>query len=117
MGYRKKIELNLLRDLISNQDGIFAYLVPSRYKVSIESLFKIIRKYDKYIEYKDGKIIVIEERKNDLIKTYFPSLRNKQKDNGNLIIPAVYIGTQIGIDDFYFPQIFRKDTDQEEPAF
>lgn len=112
MGYRKKLELDILKDILKSKDGVYVYKLPPRYKISSQTMFVILRKYRKYIEYTEGKVRVIPGQEKELEgKCFFRTLEDEK--NG-ILIPSCYIGRQIGIDDFYCPRQFR---DQEELAF
>lgn len=114
MGYRKNLELNILRDVMKSADGIPVYRIPSRYKIEPKTLFLILNKYRNFIECKDGKVRVISGQRFALKQKYFPHMSADMRQRG-IVLPSTFLGAQIGIDDFYFPRYLNNN--QEELAF
>lgn len=114
MASNEEIKLNIFRDLYNKGEGIYVYTIPGRYKIRIPALFKLIHKYRDVIEYHNGKIQIIDGKKEIFRKRFFPRNLNKEV-SGCHIIPSTYIGKSIGIDDLYCPSYLTNS--QEEPAF
>lgn len=110
----EEIKLNIFRDLYNKKDGIFVYTIPGRYKIRIPALFRLIYKYRDMIEYSNGKIQIIEGKREIFRKKFFPRSHNKEI-SGCHIIPSTFLGESIGIDDLYCPSYLTNN--QEEPAF
>ena len=90
MASNEEIKLNIFRDLCNKEDGIFVYTIPGRYKIKIPALFKLIHKYRDMIEYSNGKIQIIEGKKELFRKRFFPRNLNK-KVSGCHIIPSTFL--------------------------
>lgn len=114
MGFRKSIELKILRDVLSSKNGVYLYTIPPKYKITPQTLMSILKKYNSYIMSRNGVVKVIPNKELSLRQRFFPRKSDMGEGNG-LIIPSEFLGPQIGIDDFYCP--FELIHNQEELAF
>lgn len=115
MDYNNNLARTIILDIASKNDGIPAYLIIARYKITARTLLAIYESKKQYLKFEEGKISARKEKLSELLSIYLPSYKMKYIQEGKRKIPYNYVYTRIELGSFYTPKIFGKD--QENPAF
>ena len=100
----KKFERQLLQDLYESVQGLFAFTLYSRYKVEPSLMFQFIDEYSKkgVLLFENNKLELTKEGRDLVIKHLY---KYKLENNKYSSIPVEILGTKIGINSPYLPNI------------
>lgn len=94
----------ILKDLYKSIDGLYAFTLYSRYRISPKELFLFIKRYtqNEFIIYTEEKLKLTEKGRTNILSELF---YNKNKLGLESNLPENYKGGKIDIDVPYIPII------------
>lgn len=106
MALNKNIEKRILWDLWNNKDGIYVYKIPSVYGIRVSDVFPFIRRFHKWVEYKDGKIRLFDYARAAVRANINRKSSVISRNDARSHIPLQFEGPKINIEDFVLPKSF-----------
>lgn len=101
----KRMHKTILKDLYESSEGLFAFTLYSRYKVSPSELFKFIEEYSTkgIISYENDRLNLTKEGKMFFFKQLFWGAKSS---NGKFSrIPEEFLAQKIEINSPYLPNV------------